>query len=703
MRSQVSRTNASRSAVSRSPAARTAPVPPHLHNLVAWFKPDFNTNGSQYDIHPEDREIRTVQQGRAITQNGVNGFLSIPQASNSFLDWDFTQPFTICFWLKTSNLSTQNIWTKFNTATSRGFIITTTGSSVSLKIANSNSGGNFINCGFSGIKANGGTITYSVTQGIWVHVALTYDGSGLVGGINCYLNGYVSARTPSANALSGTVANTISWQSSSNGGTILNGSLFDLRMYTEVKSQQEIQSICNGNLEERGLVVKLNLDEQSGTTFYNSYKTAAQIATFGQAVGNATHSNIVGLTHITQVLYSFQNKRGYNVSSGVFIPRNEAVTASDVDALGNVLVFYKPVRYRITVAAGVINFNPDSAPLSKYQSNALSITGTAFPTLLTVPTVYNKGDATFSWDELTNPFYVDRSKGVANETNFLIYRDELDWFRRGAVCNFINLDNVFVEEHGQSNSIGTSTNVALLTPPYSQVLQNVYYYDRTNVSGWSNQYVAAGSAVGSQFGPELSACYDFAAYTGRRCYLNKFAVGSTSLHNGGGAFWSANYGVNTPYDSGGNSLYLSMVIRAANAINLFQLSGRKIKVLILNFDQGEADVGSFSASYQADLKATVLQFPIDIARLTGYKGKFAWISRRLGNLQISLNAANVAVINQGMINLGDPNNVDYVPGFYSYSSDGSVVQADGLHFDGTGAQRNGQLLSATLIAAGVLD
>lgn len=161
----------------------------------------------------------------------------------------------------------------------------------------------------------------------WAHVGGRYNGAK----IDTIFNG-VQNSTASATGVRSATASTPVMAGSHNSGTVFNfgGSMYDLRIWNVALTDAEIAQVYAGDLNVRtsDLVVFAKMDEQAGTVSYDSSGNGNN-----GTITNAT----LGTFHSTQTAYSYQNQVGYNLTGGVYIPRNEASIANDV--LGNPLLF----------------------------------------------------------------------------------------------------------------------------------------------------------------------------------------------------------------------------------------------------------------------------------------------------------------------------------------------------------------------------
>jgi hypothetical protein len=101
---------------------------------------------------------------------------------------------------------------------------------------------------------------------------------------------------------------------------------FDWRFWSVTPTAAELTECYSGSGSRNAAALsKLagwhKMDEQSGVVSYDSSGNGNS-----GTITNATLANF----HTTQDIYSFQNQVGYNLDTGVFIPRDESDTANDV-------------------------------------------------------------------------------------------------------------------------------------------------------------------------------------------------------------------------------------------------------------------------------------------------------------------------------------------------------------------------------------
>lgn len=86
-----------------------------------------------------------------------------------------------------------------------------------------------------------------ITDGLWHHVAFTYNGSSSASGINFYVDGMLSNGPTTYNNLSSTILNNVTptLGTYTTGVSWLKGSVDDVRIYNRALSGSEITQLYN--------------------------------------------------------------------------------------------------------------------------------------------------------------------------------------------------------------------------------------------------------------------------------------------------------------------------------------------------------------------------------------------------------------------------------------------------------------------------
>lgn len=170
--------------------------------------------------------------------NGINQscIMGTPTDSN----YDNTDTFSISFWVKRDVISGNNtILGNSNGLNNIGYLCYFDGNAANRLSFN------FNNSGAQQIRARwdlGAGITAT-----WVHVAITYDGSSDISGLNCYLDGVLQSRINLENTLaSTTVATTpITFGSLSEGGNFFEGNIDEIAFYDIELNASQVSDIYN--------------------------------------------------------------------------------------------------------------------------------------------------------------------------------------------------------------------------------------------------------------------------------------------------------------------------------------------------------------------------------------------------------------------------------------------------------------------------
>ncbi len=191
----------------------------------------------------------TQAPGNAISLNGSSQYVSVPD--NNALD--LTNNFTVEAWIKPNSFNALGgIVTKYNSASSNGFTFTLGGTAP------------FTSIGFCGQ----GTATGLLTAGKWYHVA----GVVSAGQVTIYING-ISVKTGTAGPLAANSDAMTIGRDYSPTPRYLNGSIDEVRIWNDVRTQAEIQARMFTELtpaNEANLVAYYNCNESSGTTLTDS-------------------------------------------------------------------------------------------------------------------------------------------------------------------------------------------------------------------------------------------------------------------------------------------------------------------------------------------------------------------------------------------------------------------------------------------------
>jgi hypothetical protein len=226
-----------------------------------------------------------LYRGNMLTLNGTTDYASIGNVAE--LDFGKTDDFTVEAWINSGSVSTaMQIISKFEGSflNSRGWGFQISGSSVAFYM----SGGGFLD-----LMVSVPTGAPNVKDGLWHHVAVSYDGSNSVLGCTFYVDGVayagVDAGGPVASVV-GTVSNSESATigaydgALSGAGELWEGSLEEVRVWDDQRTQTEIRE--NRHLTLSGAC----LDDLDGYWKFNS----GSGTTASDYSGNGNNGTFVG-------------------------------------------------------------------------------------------------------------------------------------------------------------------------------------------------------------------------------------------------------------------------------------------------------------------------------------------------------------------------------------------------------------------------
>ncbi len=272
--------------------------------------------------------------GQALSLNGSNQYVDISNESN--FDFDRTSKLSFSAWVKTDNVLSASpnddiflckeasflgyCWYRLPTG-EVGFVMRAALATDEIDVE---------------------TTAGALTQGIWHHIAVTYNGSGLASGVTLYMDGTAMAMTTYTNNLVSSVVNNWDlrigdWQGGAGGGELYHGSIDDLRVYNRVLSADEIK----------------RLYKMGGTLTLNKTVTNSSLAT--GLVGHWTFDG-PDISGVTASDRSGNNNRGILTNGPVRAPgkigqalnfdgNNDYVTMGNVSAINGLT--------KITVSAWV--------------------------------------------------------------------------------------------------------------------------------------------------------------------------------------------------------------------------------------------------------------------------------------------------------------------------------------------------------------
>jgi Concanavalin A-like lectin/glucanases superfamily len=192
---------------------------------------------------------------KAVLFDGTNEHVSV----GDVLGFEYTSPFSISCWAKTSNAVFQMLVAKMgDTPVYQGYALSIVAGQLSFFLGSDVSGTNFLQVDTS--------TTYN--DGNWHHVCITWDGNGTpgAGGVNIYVDGVAVATSVTQNTLSATIITTnalyLGGRASVGELNPFDGTLDEVAIYNKELSSVEVTAIFNdgspGDLSLLGSVANLS-------------------------------------------------------------------------------------------------------------------------------------------------------------------------------------------------------------------------------------------------------------------------------------------------------------------------------------------------------------------------------------------------------------------------------------------------------------
>lgn len=214
----------------------------HMNESSGTNVPDSSPNG--YDgttVNMEDADWVAAKLNNGLRLDGANEYVNCGNIAN----FERTQAFSIEAWIKTTATG-QDICTRYSGG--KGFISYVAAAGTIFFTVRNAAGTN------EASRYSQGT----VTDGLWHHVVITYDGSSLNTGIKIYLDGSDNTNTGSgANTLSASILTTTNLiiGGRTNSGNF-NGDIDEVVIYTKVLSAAEVTARYNSGsgTESEGIV-----------------------------------------------------------------------------------------------------------------------------------------------------------------------------------------------------------------------------------------------------------------------------------------------------------------------------------------------------------------------------------------------------------------------------------------------------------------
>ncbi|MHC4068842.1 MAG: LamG domain-containing protein [Planctomycetota bacterium] len=180
--------------------------------------------------------------GEAIEFDGVDDYVDVNSVGE--LNFERTDAYTLSAWYK-GDVENHAILSKMDTPVIyRGYDMYIFSGYVRAHILNSWP---------SNAICETGTL-YPISDSIWHHIVITYDGSSSSNGLKIYVDGMEEITTVNVDSLSSTIQNSVSFKIAARGGTRithhLGGTIDDVRIYDRALSAEEIQWLYLGEEPE---------------------------------------------------------------------------------------------------------------------------------------------------------------------------------------------------------------------------------------------------------------------------------------------------------------------------------------------------------------------------------------------------------------------------------------------------------------------
>ncbi|MFY0608668.1 MAG: BspA family leucine-rich repeat surface protein [Cyclobacteriaceae bacterium] len=193
--------------------------------------------------------------GHALAFDGVDDYVDF--GNDPSLNFDNTDAFTFEAWVNTSASGTQSIFSNYDGAKGYNFEIRADGDVWFSFVSTSSSN-----------QIRSFTTYYTLNDGNWHHVAVSYDGGNSASGVSIYVDGISSAVSSDFDNLS---ASTISTANTTSGaaqnGTIrpFSGQIDELKIWSITKSDFS-DRFAKPTVSDPNLVAYYSFDENTGTT-----------------------------------------------------------------------------------------------------------------------------------------------------------------------------------------------------------------------------------------------------------------------------------------------------------------------------------------------------------------------------------------------------------------------------------------------------
>lgn len=212
-----------------------------IDNLAAYWKMDGNSNGSLGTNNGSDTNVTYSTANGIINQGaGYNGTSSRTTFSAPIIPLGAK---SICFWIKpTSHAAFKAVIdnNQLSSANNGTCIFYTSGGGATLQFFSGNG---------SGSTNRFSLTTPTVSDGVWSHVALTWDGTTSANTVKAYVNGGTpTTATASSTETTQAPVNLAIASLSGGGANFFNGALDEIGIWSRELSAAEITQLYNGGV-----------------------------------------------------------------------------------------------------------------------------------------------------------------------------------------------------------------------------------------------------------------------------------------------------------------------------------------------------------------------------------------------------------------------------------------------------------------------
>jgi hypothetical protein len=209
---------------------------------------DASGNGNNGTVGAGSEAYAAGKMGRAWDSNSTR----YADFGNGFANFDRTDPFSVCFWVKSNNTLSSGALSilsrQLNSGTFRGWEVSHYGIG----------GANLLRFSLAN-NAPGGVNLIAVNSDIridtneWIHVSISYNGSSNASGVKFYKNGATASETIDSDNLTDTTQTTASLQISGRGGLnrIFTGQLDEVQIYNAALDANDIRRVMMGQMPQR--------------------------------------------------------------------------------------------------------------------------------------------------------------------------------------------------------------------------------------------------------------------------------------------------------------------------------------------------------------------------------------------------------------------------------------------------------------------